>query len=135
MNLNEARTAIYCRMLDSYTGVDRSLITFDNENFDEPIDIPWVRLTVRHSVRVQSTLGHSANRRFRTRATVFIQVYTKANGGTLEGDGLSTEAADIFEGFSFSGLDFGATTIVETGVSGKWYQHLVECRFDYDEIK
>lgn len=135
MTLNDAREAVYCRLLDNFTGVATEAIALDNEDFNEPLFDPWLRLTVRTNIRRQNTLGRTTNRRFRTQATAFIQVFTQANTGTKAGDVLATEAANIFEGVSFSGLDFKAVTIRESGVNGKWYQHLVETEFDYDELK
>lgn len=135
MTFSEARAAVYSRLLDNYTGVDITQITLDNEDFNEPLDTPWLRLTVRTSIRRQNTLGRTGNRRFRTTAIAFIQVYTSSNTGTQAGDLLAMEAANLFEGISFSGLDFHAVTIRENGVDGKWYQHLVEAEFNYDETK
>lgn len=133
MNIVDARNAVYCRLLDNYTGVEASAITLDNEDFKEPLDAPWLRLTVRTSLRRQSTLGAITTRRFRTSATAYIQVFVPANSGTNAGDILAEEAAALFSGISFLGLDFNASTIRETGVDGKWYQYLVDARFNYDE--
>ncbi len=135
MNINNARIAVYTRLVDNYTGVESSAITLDNEDFNEPINTPWLRLTVRTNARKQSTLGKPLNRFFRTRATAFIQVYTASNTGTGVGDVLATEAANLFEGVTFFELNFHSAIIRETGVSGKWYQHLVECVFNYYELK
>lgn len=131
--LNEAKTAIYTRFLGNFTGT--SAIAFDNEEFNTPAAGSWVRLTVRTGPRLQDTLGKAGNRRFRTSASVFVQVYTEANTGVKIGDNLAEEARDIFEGISFSGLDFNAGDIRETPPDGRWYQHIVEIPFDFDEIK
>jgi hypothetical protein len=132
---NEAKEAIYARFVANFTGVTSDRIDFDNEDFNEPSSGSWVRLSVRTGPRLQNTMGKQGNRRFRTAATVFVQVYTQTNTGVQTGDTLAKAAADIFEGESFSGLDFSAVDVRETGPSGKWYQHVVEAPFDYDEIK
>lgn len=132
---NEAKEAIYLRFTGNFTGVAAGLIALDNEEFNEPDNGAWVRLVVRTGPRGQDTLGKAGNRKFRTTGTVFVQVYTETNTGVKSGDALAKEAADIFEGVSFSGLDFQAVQTRETGPDGKWYQHLVEAEFDYDEVK
>lgn len=132
---NEAKEAVYLRFTGSFTGVTLDRIALDNEEFEEPTSGAWVRLVVRSGVREQNTLGKAGNRKFRTASTVFVQVYTETDTGVQSGDALAKEAADLFEGVSFSGLDFQAAQIRETGPTGKWYQHLVEAEFDYDEVK
>ena len=133
--LSEAKEAVYQRFVDNYTGVTLDRITFDNEDFNEPDTGDWVRLVVRSTSRIQDTLGKAGNRRFRSTASVFVQVYTATNTGVKQSDTLAVEAADIFEGVSFSGLDFQSAVIRETGPDGKWYQSVVEAEFSYDEIK
>lgn len=133
--ITAAREAVYQRFVDNFTGVIASRITFDNESYDPDGTDPWVRLAVRTSNRLQSTLGGTGNRRFRSTASVLVQVFAEVDTGVKSLDELAKEAADIFEGRSFSGLDFQAVTIRETGPDGRWAQYLVEAEFDYDEIK
>ncbi len=132
---NEAREAVYLRFTGTFVGVTADRIALDNEEFNEPETGNWVRLVVRHGGRAQETLGKPTNRRFRSEATVFVQVYTPTDVGMKTGDLLAKAAANIFEGVSFSGLDFREATVNESGPDGRWYQHLVEAVFDYEEIK
>ncbi len=133
--LNEAREACNLRFTTLFTGVTADRIALDNEEFNEPTDGNWVRLIVRSFVRVQDTLGKAGNRRFRSTASVLVQVYALANTGVKQLDTLAEEVKNVFEGVSFSGLDFLAGDIRETGVDGKWNQYVVEIEFDFDEIK
>lgn len=133
--LNEAREACYLRFTTLFTGVAAARIAFDNEEFDEPLDGNWVRLVVRSFVRAQDTLGKAGNRKFRSTASVLLQVYALTNTGVKQLDLLAEEAKNVFEGVSFSGLDFLAGDIRETGPDGKWNQYVVEIEFDFDEIK
>ena len=133
--LNEATEAIYDRFLTNFTGLSTDRINLDNEDFREPSSGAWVRLTVRGGPRTQETLGRKTNRRFRTAATVAVQVYVEADTGVKLSQDLAKEAADIFEGESFSGLDFFTVDTRRTGPTGRWYQTLVEAEFDFDEIK
>lgn len=131
--LDEAEEAVHARFVAQWAAT--TLFVFANEQFDDQGDAPWVRLTISNLPRNQETLGKPGNRKFRSQAIVFVQVYTLVNTGVKQGNSLAKQAADIFEGVSFSGLDFNAATVRKTGPTGKWYQHLAEAPFDYDEIK
>ena len=133
--LNEAREACYLRFRTLFTGLPTERITFDNEDFDEPDKLEWARLVVRSFTRGQNTMGGVGSRRFRSTASVLVQVYALSNTGVKQLDLLAEEAKNVFEGVSFSGLDFLAADIRETGADGKWNQHVVEIEFDFDEIK
>ncbi|MEE8608998.1 MAG: hypothetical protein V3S55_15445 [Nitrospiraceae bacterium] len=133
--LNQAREAVYSRFIAQFTGT--SNIVFDNEAppFDTNVVTEWVRLAVRNIERAQDTIGVVGNRRYRSGALVFVQVYTRSDTGVQQSDTLTIEVVDIFEGVSFSGLDFNEAISKEIGPDGKWYQAVVEAQFDYDEIK
>lgn len=133
--LNDAREAIYARFVANFTGVASTRWSFENEEFTEPDDGSWIRLTVRNLKRSQNTLGKTGNRRFRTKAMVFVQVFTEINSGVQTSDNLLKEAGDLFEGVSFSGLDFREADYHNTDASGNWKTSVVEAYFDYDEIK
>lgn len=134
--LSEAREAVYQRFASNWDTGDAA-ITLENEKFDgDAQTAPWCRVAVRSQTSGQETLGPVGGRIFRRHATVFVQIFTKkAEGGMSVGSGLAETARNIFEGRSFSGLDFTSVDISESGPDGKWYQHLVEAPFDYDEIK
>lgn len=131
--LNEARAAVYTRW-NAQWGTTTPF-QFDNEAFTAPDKDPWARVTVRHTTSVQDTLGRPTNRRFRRSAVAFIQLYALVDTGLAALDGLAQTARAIFEGVSFSGLDFNNVVVRETGPDGKWYQVTVEGFFDYDETK
>lgn len=134
--LNQAKEAVYQRFVDNFTGVTSDRITFDNEEFESPSTGNWVRLVVRSQVRLQDTLGKKTNRKFRSSALVLIQVFTRINTGVTESDALVEEARDIYEGESFSGLDFQSVSSRESGPQdGTWYLAIVEAPFDYDQTK
>lgn len=131
--LGGARESVYSRFVTEW-GTTTPFV-FDNEELEGPTDDPWVRLTVRSLTRGQETMGRTGNRRFRSAALVIVQVYTRTNTGVKRGDELATQARDIFEARGFSGLDFNDGVVRETGPDGKWYQHVAEIAFDYEEIK
>ncbi len=133
--LNEAKEAAYQQFISNYNGVPLERIVFDDEAPPDDKGGSWVRVSVKNRGRKQETMGKKTNRRFKSAASVFVQVYTETDKGVKQSDTLATEAADVFEGESFSGLDFREAVIRETGPDGKWYQELVEAEFDYYEIK
>lgn len=134
--LADAEQAIYARFLANFTGTSNIVFTNEETPFDLETVTEWVRLSVQGLGRLQDTLGKIGNRRFRESGTVFVQVYTVVDSGVKQNTTLAQEARNIFEGVSFSGLDFqGGVDIRKSGVDGKWFQGLVEAQFDFDEIK
>ena len=128
----EAREAIYNQFITAWGTT--TPFTFDNEKFAAP-NVAWARLTVRNSESIQRTLGAPGNRRFRRVGSVFIQLFDLVDGGMSTLDTLTKTARDIFEGVSFSGLDFTNVVSRESGADGKWFQVVVEAFFDYEETK
>ena len=131
--LNDAKKSVYDRFVLLWLAA--TPIVLDNEELEEPPESAWVRVTVQQVGRSQNTLGAVGNRKMRSTATAFVQVYTRTNQGTSEGDLLAQTARDIFDAVSFDGLDFLAADISEEGVDEKWYVHLVSAEFDYEQIK
>lgn len=131
--LNDAKKSVYDRFILLWAAI--TPIALDNEELEEPPESAWVRVTVRQVGRLQDTLGATGNRKMRSTANAFVQVYTRTNQGTSEGDLLAQTARDIFDAVSFDGLDFLAADISEEGVDEKWYVHLVSAEFDYEQIK
>lgn len=135
VTINEARDAVYERFLAQWTATPATAYTFENEKFDPPAGIPWVRVTVRNIGSTQACLGPPGNRRFRRSALGFAQIFTPADTGTKDSDTLAAAFAAIFEAVSFDGLDFRAASSREVGVDDGWHLTLVEVPFEYEEIK
>lgn len=123
--------AVYEEFLQQHSLASDTVL--DNEA--APSTDTWARIVVRTTNRAQDTLGRQGTRRFRTTAAVVVQVYTPINRGVQDAMTLAKEAADIFEGRSLSGLDFGAAQIEEIGPQGRYHLVMVEVPFDYDETK
>lgn len=134
VTLNEARVAVQSRLLNNLPAAVGARVVLDNEDRKDLV-APWLRATVRHTARTPSTLGVQGNRRFRSSASLFVQVYTEVNTGLKSADDLAQAILDLFEGESFDGVSFTAGIPRETGPSGKYDQTVVELPFDYDEIK
>lgn len=99
--------------------------------------LPWARVSVMQTGGGQETLGRKTNRKYRRSASIIIQVYTLQNQGVKQATQLAKQAADVFEGESFSGVDVNDAVIrgPNPEEDGKWDQTVVEAFFDYDETK
>lgn len=137
MTIDEARKAAYDRFLANWTGTAANLTTLEGEDFREPVKDDWVRFGVAHVGGGQETLGPKLGRKYRRNALAFVQIFTFAAtpGGRKRGDLLGKEAIAIFEGESFSGLDFNNGLIQEGPNDGKWLTTRVTVQFDYEELK
>lgn len=134
LTLDQAREAVYERFQTLWA--NRTAFTLENEKFQEPgPDTDWCRVSLRHTGGGQETLGPITQRKYRRRASIFIQIFTAVAKGMQAGAGHAQAARAIFEGSSFAGIDANNGVIRESGPNGKNYQTLVEIFCDYDETK
>lgn len=131
--INEARASIYAKFIADWNG--ETLYALDNDEFKEPEDITWVRLTVRSRPTNQETLGIEGNRKFLRAGVVFIQIFVPEDSGTFEADTLAEKIRVMLEGTRFDGLWFYETQIREQGSDGKFYSILTESLFNYEQTK
>ena len=131
--LNNARESIQDKFIVDWA--DKTAFTFEEEELNPPNDEAWARLTVKNTESAQETLGPKKRRKYQRSGIIYIQVFTKARNGTLEGDELSTAARDIFEGEEFSGIIANNGLIGEPGGNTKWLMRLVSIDFLYYETK
>lgn len=127
---NEAHEAIYARIAASYSDTP---FYFDGE--DKPAGSEVVEFKVRTSSRAQDTLGRAGSRRWRSSASLEAEIRVAPNGGRRRADTISRSILNLFEGSSFSGLDFTNGVAQERGVRGDDYIVVVDVTFDYDETK
>jgi len=113
------------------------LLLYDDRHRDLPTNAPYARITMRHNVMDQRTLGNSGNRRFRRFGVITVQVFTLSNKGLATADVFAKVALDAFEGQSTAPTEihFRNARINEVGEDGPWFQTNVLVDFDYDEIK
>lgn len=132
--LNDARKKIYDTFIAEYVA---SAFTFENEEFNPPAGVAWLRLVVRNLVSLQESLGPVGRRKFDRQALVMVQVFTPLDQGTEQADNLSTAARVIFEGRTLTpeALRFNAGSIQEIGEDGAYYQTNLEVPFSYTELK
>lgn len=140
----EAAEAIYARFEALFPAAVTPTVvhTYENEKFDEPVGgangepaAPWVRLSIRTDVRGQETLGPEGGRKFATNARVLVQIFTALDTGRQKGDTIGRAVLTIFEGKSFSALNFTNGLVRESGVFNGWQQHTADVQFAYYETK
>lgn len=113
------------------------LLIYDDRHTDLPDNAPYARITVRHNVMDQRTLGATGNRRFRRFGVVTVQIFAISNQGLALADVFAKVALDAFEGKNTASdqVEFRNARINEIGEDGPWFQINVVSDFDYDEIK
>jgi len=132
LTLPGAREAVHLKFKTDWG--TRTPYVFENEDYAEP-SVSWVRVTVRSLGGGQETLGPVLGRKYRRSARVVVQIFTPVNQGKAESDGHVAAVVAIFEGKSFSGLDFNNSTWRESVSDGKWDVTIVDSFFDYEELK
>lgn len=134
VTLDQAREAVQQRWVTQWASA--TVTTFEDEvGFKEPASAPWAELRVRNLRSDQETLGSQGNRIFRRKAVVLVTIRVPNGRGMKTSANFGHAARNIFEGVSFSGLDFGAVLVREAGSDGKWNRTIVEAAFDYDDLK
>lgn len=134
---NEARERIYQTFVDEWSATPVARVTYDNEAFDPPANLSWVRLTVRHTGSAQESLGPVGRRKFERIGSVIVQCFTPLDTGAAGADTLAQAARTIFEGRTLSpeAIRFTDCVVREIGVDGAWFQANAEAFFTYTETK
>jgi len=133
---DEARKTLCLRWVANWVATSANFVfeNEDNKNFDAGTS-PWARVSVRHTVGGQETLGPAGSRIFERRGILLVQLFTPKDSGMQAGAVLANSARAIFEGVSFSGVDCYNGQVREVGPDGKWFQHVAEVDFRYYETK
>lgn len=135
--ITTARASIYKRMIDNWDTGD-GLLTFEGEQGFDPGGAAFVRLSVRHLLANQRTLGAVGDRRFRRPGTIVIQCFAPRTdgGGIKPADVMAALASVIFEAVSFDDIDTYAATPREAPTDDiNYIGALVTIPFDYDDIR
>lgn len=137
--INEARKALYDRFTTTWAASSHSTIPYslDNEGFTPPAAGGWVRLSVRHTISTQETLGPIGSRKFERRGLIFVQVFVPKNDPIKNADTYVTTIKNALEAVTL--LDDNLVTEAhvprEIGGSDRWYQVNVEVPFRYYETR
>jgi hypothetical protein len=99
-------------------------------------NVPWARVTVKHSAGGQATLGETGGRRFSRVGTVTVQIFVPAaKRGLVTGDRLGNVALSAFEGERSEDVWFSDVVMNEIGVDGAWHQTNVSATSTYEVVK
>lgn len=112
---------------------DYAPYAYDNEIF-ESVE-RWVRLSVRHTVSRQTTMGSAPNRRFEREGVVFVQVFALPNVGRGALADLAADVRTALEGQRLSGLVLHAGSTQEVSTDGVWAMLVVSIPFRYSETR
>jgi hypothetical protein len=94
---------------------------------------PWARVSVKHNLRSQKTIGA---RLFDNLGIVIVEVYTPKGDGLTTARSLGTLVRNAFEGVSTpNGVWFRNTRVNEIGPDGHWSRVNVITEFEYDEVR
>ena len=131
----DARNAIYTYFLANFTGVPAARIDAANEEFDTPVGVPWVRLSVNHNFATQRSLGGAGQRKYDRGGTVFVQIFTPQNAGLNSADDIVQDVIDTLEGIHLQNNDIRLNTATpnEIGLTDGWHLLLVSIDFEYTE--
>lgn len=137
MNINDARAAIWKRIIDSgLVTVDR--IDFGDGNqggFTIPTNGQWIRPTVRmQSGSVQSLGGGDVATRRERRGTIIVQVFSDLQGGEYEADNLANQLLLLFEVQADRPVYYRDFGVVDVGRDDAWWQKNVSGSFDFDTV-
>lgn len=130
----DARERIYQAFVTGWG--NRTPITLENERYSPALDTAWVRLTVRHQIGVQESLGSVGNRRFLRAGIIFLQIFTPLEAGMRAADGHVDFARGVLEGVTLTtGIRLYGASSQEIGAEDGWYQVNLEVSFEYEEVK
>lgn len=118
------------------------LLLYDDKHRDLPDDAPYARITIKHNIFAQVTIGGKvsqggAGQRFRRFGIVTVQIFTVSGDGLTGADTLVQLALDAFEGENTGSdrIEFRKARSNEIGQDGPWFQTNVIAEFDYDRVK
>ncbi len=120
--------------------------TYDNESFttDALGELgAWVRVTIQHSTRRQTTMGSAPYRKWENNGRVFVQIFTPVDQGRALKSSLADDVRTVLEGKRMEDMrTHEAVTRGEawfaTGPSsedGVWAQSTVVVSFVYTETR
>jgi hypothetical protein len=123
-------------------GVLGVAIDLQHEQFDPPIDQPWIRVTIRDLPAIAVTHGPPGARRKRCRMVVIAQVFAPnfPTDGVAQALTLAQQFKALFEGRdipSTPGVDpigFDDGFVRRVGSDGAWFQVNVELAASFDEV-
>lgn len=97
--------------------------------------LPWARLTARHNLGTQDSLGDVGNRRFLNSGLFTVQIFAPSGEGGIFARELAGIAAGILRGIrSENSVWIFDVTPQEIGADGPWFNVNVTATFRYQEV-
>lgn len=99
----------------------------------------WVRFSITHTTRSQSTMGPSGARRFETRGFMFVQIFTDVNVGRKRVAELADSVRTVLDSKSISvsgeePITTREAATRESPTDGRWSMSTVTVPFDYQSM-
>lgn len=134
MTVNEARQAIFAQFNTAWAGA--TPIAWDNLDY-KPNGSEFVRLTVKHNLGSQESLGGIGGRVYRKLGLIFVQIFTPLGIAADRSDELAQLAINALRDSTTGSLWFRNHRVNDIGRNGEdsYYQLNVVIDFIYDEIK
>lgn len=126
---DDARDAIDVRFHAQWNSSDAKIV-HENTSDTVPNGKPWVRLTVLPGQAPTNTLGPVPF--YRHSGLIAIQIFTPPGDGTGRAYRLAEQAANIFRGVFFSGVQCRGAHATYVGLISDWFQLNVDIEFYYD---
>jgi len=134
MNSEERANIIRTRFKTLVADVLNLQTQYDNQDFENPDNDNWCRLTLKTTETFQVSFGNPQGNRYRTHGVMIAQLF----GPLGNGDGKLREIADVimyaFRGVTDNGVTFRAPSHDEVGIFGDSWQINVVCPFYSDDI-
>lgn len=145
LTLQEAVDAMMQQFIEGW-GAPNQDVDFDDidSDFKPPDDRPWARVSIRHNLGYQASLGGTSDGTiggkptslFRREGIIFIQVFYLFGDGLVNLRGRCQEVMDAFEGRRAGGVWFRRVRVNEVPLGDdKWRQANVIVEFEYDQVK
>jgi len=107
---------------------------YDNQNYDNPDNALWCRLTINYGNSLQVEMGGASGNRYRTPGVMTAQLFAPIGNG----DKQLLEMADLiktaFRCITDSGVFFQTPSIKRIGRKDSEWQVNVDCPFYADDI-
>ncbi|TGE04629.1 phage tail terminator-like protein [Hymenobacter fodinae] len=134
MSYEAAAAAINAHFANEWN--ERTPVAYDDVEFTTPNDVPWVRLTVQHSMGYQASVGSPGSNQFRREGLVTVQILTPFGNGKIKSMQLADQVTAIFQRLGrVEGISFRDVRLNEVGnASTGWYHVNVKAEFEYDTI-
>lgn len=105
--------------------------TFDNEIFETATR--WARLSVRHTVSRQATMGSAPSRRFEREGVVMVQLFGNIDAGRGDLADLAADVREVLEGQRLGDVVLHAGSTDEQPTDGVWAMSAISIPFRYTE--